>query len=68
LRARWKSRAKSESGLTSDSLEYWEALFNYIRQSDFLMGNSTGRTFQATFDWIIKESNFSKILEGNYHK
>jgi hypothetical protein len=24
--------------------------------------------FQATFDWIIKEANFVKILEGNYHK
>ena len=33
--------------------------------SDFLKGNnSTG--FQATFDWLIKPSNFPKVLEGNY--
>jgi len=24
--------------------------------------------WQATFDWIINESNFVKILEGNFHK
>ena len=31
--------------------------------SDFLKGSTK---FKATFDWIIKPDNFSKILEGNY--
>ena len=33
--------------------------------SDFL--NGCGRTgFKATFDWIFRPNNFTKILEGNY--
>jgi hypothetical protein len=34
-------------------------------QSDFLKGQN-GRGWRATFDWIIKPSNFDKILSGNY--
>ncbi len=60
LKARWHSSKKTPS------LSGWEELFGYIRQSDFLMGSETN--FRATFDWIIKESNFIKITEGNYHK
>lgn len=45
-----------------------EAFGDMIRRasrSDFLKGgNNSG--FKATFDWLIKPSNFSKVLEGNY--
>ena len=34
-------------------------------QSDFLKGQNI-RGWSATFDWIIKPSNFEKILSGNY--
>lgn len=33
--------------------------------SEFLKGNNK-RGFQATFDWLIRPSNFQKTLEGNY--
>jgi hypothetical protein len=66
LKARWHGGYQSSAGLKSDSADFWKGLFQYIRQSDFLMGRN-GK-FQATFDWIIKESNFVKISEGNYHK
>lgn len=33
--------------------------------SDFLKGQNQ-RGFTATFDWIIKPTNFDKILSGNY--
>lgn len=33
--------------------------------SDFLNGNNQ-RGFTATFDWIIRPNNFTKIIEGNY--
>lgn len=36
-----------------------------VEDSDFLKGK-TG-TWKATFDWIIKDSNFIKIYEGNYN-
>ena len=42
----------------------WELFFDKIKYSNFLMGRVTG--FEATFDWILKDSNFLKIIEGNY--
>ena len=66
LKARWFGNYQSSTGLNSDCSEFWKGFFRYIGNSDFLMGRN-GK-FQATFDWIIKESNFVKILEGNYHK
>jgi hypothetical protein len=32
--------------------------------SDFLQGKVTD--FRATFDWILKPTNFIKIIENNY--
>lgn len=49
----------------------WESFYRHVFRSDFLMGRSPpgkdGRTWQATFDWIIKPSNFIKIAEEQYH-
>ena len=39
--------------------------FDKISKSDFLLGNSTG-DWCIKFDWIFKEDNFVKIIEGNY--
>ena len=35
--------------------------------SDFLKGQNP-RGFRATFDWLIKPTNFEKVLSGNYDK
>ena len=66
LKARWNEKARSESDLYSNTLEFWEAFFKYISQSDFLMGRKTD--FRANFEWIITKKNFNKIIEGNYHR
>ena len=67
LAARWKKAIVSPStGLKSNTLEFWQAFFNYIRKSDFLMGKKT--EFKANLGWIVKKENFYKIVEGNYHK
>lgn len=45
-----------------------EAFAEMVRKaanSEFLKGNNN-RGFQATFDWVIRPSNFQKIIEGNY--
>ena len=67
LAARWNSSMKSESGLSSNTVDFWKGLFDYIRKSEFLMGNND-RKWKPNFDWVIQENNFIKILEGNYHK
>lgn len=42
-----------------------EEVIEKAAASDFLRGNNK-RGFIASFDWIIKPSNFEKILSGNY--
>jgi hypothetical protein len=45
-------------------MDGWNALIEKIRASDFLTGRS-GK-FQATFDWVLKPANLTKVMEGNY--
>ena len=46
------------------TLNAWRDFFDAVSNSDFLMGRAS--SWQATFDWITKEANFVKIIEGNY--
>lgn len=61
LQARWKDEP---------DLEAWRKFFKYVSKSDFLTGkiNSPGRRpFFATLDWLIKQDNYTKVIEGRYH-
>ena len=42
-------------------------VFRLTSQSDFLLGNNN-RGWSADFNWLMKEDNFIKVLEGNYNK
>ena len=42
------------------------SVFNLILQSPFLLG-ANDRNWKCDFDWIFKQANFTKILEGNYN-
>lgn len=52
--------------LKSYSLEEIKEVFLQAESSDFLKGLKGNTSFKASFDWLIKESNFIKTLEGNY--
>ena len=39
--------------------------FQKASESDFLNGTN-GRNWRANFDWIMKDANMAKILDGNY--
>lgn len=43
----------------------YEGLFKRVEESDFLSGRS-GKWDKCGFDWIMKQENMVKILEGNY--
>lgn len=58
LRARWRESK------THQTLDFWERMFKYVAKSDFLTGKD-GK-WQADLEWMLKESNFVKILEGKY--
>lgn len=55
-------KARLASGYT---LESFKELFQKAEASGFLKGKND-RNWQATFDWMIKDSNMAKVIDGNY--
>lgn len=51
--------------LNTYSVEDIKQAFQKAESSDFLKGKND-RNWQANFDWIMKDGNLAKILEGNY--
>jgi hypothetical protein len=43
----------------------FKILFSKAEASDFLKGKN-GRDWRASFDWLIKDANMAKVLDGNY--
>lgn len=63
-----KSRAEIiDNSLKTYSLNDFKKVFEKAEQSDFLKGNNS-RSWSASFDWLIKEDNMAKVLEGKYDK
>ena len=60
------SRRKAiKARLNTYTLEDFRTVFENAESSSFLKG-SNDRNWTATFDWLIKDSNMAKVLEGNY--
>lgn len=51
--------------LNTYNLDDFKKLFTMAEDSDFLKGKND-RNWNANFDWLIKDSNFAKVLDGNY--
>ena len=51
--------------LNKYSLNDLKKAFELAEESDFLKGNNK-RNWTANFDWILKDANIAKILDGNY--
>ena len=74
LRQRWREvaeeLAKEKQVQVSDILAWFTEFFVHIGTSKFLTGrvnSKDGRPFIADLEWILKPSNFAKIVEGKYH-
>lgn len=74
LRQRWREVAEELSKSTeidsADVLGWWGEFFQHVGKSKFLTGrvnSKDGRAFTADLEWILKPSNFAKIVEGKYH-
>jgi hypothetical protein len=59
IKARWLEDVQHQN------LEFWQWYFQQVNKSQFLLGNTTAQ-FKCSFDWLIKKSNFYKVIEGNY--
>jgi len=51
--------------LNNYSIDDFRVLFEKAENSTFLKGGN-GRNWSANFDWLIKDSNMAKVLDGNY--
>lgn len=72
LQSRWREKAVS-LGWQQDAegLEWFKRFFSFVGESKFLTGKSDGRNgkppFLADLEWLMKPSNFAKVVEGKYH-
>lgn len=55
-------KARINSGYTVDDIK---EIFTRSEASTFLKGGNE-RNWSATFDWMLKDANAAKILDGNY--
>ena len=51
--------------LKNYSLEDFKTVFTKAENSTFLKGGND-RNWSANFDWLIRDSNMAKVLDGNY--
>lgn len=60
------SRKKAvRARLNQYAIEDFKRLFTMAEESSFLKGQNN-RNWSANFDWLIKDSNMAKVLDGNY--
>ena len=51
--------------LNTYSIEDFRRMFEKAEASTFLKGGNSNN-WSATFDWLLKDSNMAKVLDGNY--
>ncbi|GEM_PF-2434869 len=71
LQSRWREMfAAGHYATTEDGVAWWKRFFVYVSESDFLTGRVNGskdRTpWSADLEWLVRPSNFVKVLEGKY--
>lgn len=60
-----KRKKAIHARLNTYTIDDFKKAFEMAEQSDFLKGNNN-RDWQANFDWMIRDANIAKILDGNY--
>lgn len=60
-----KRKKAIKARLKQYSVEDIKRAFEMAEESDFLKGGNN-RDWSANFDWLMKDSNLAKVLDGNY--
>ena len=60
-----KRKQAIKARLNTYTVEQFREMFEKAEASDFLKG-ANNKDWQANFDWMMKDANFAKILDGNY--
>jgi hypothetical protein len=66
LRSRWREDPERQD------VAWWKGFFTYIRKCPVLVGavetKGAHQGWQADLEWIVRPSNFLKIIEGKYEE
>lgn len=66
IRSLSEARKKAiRARLHTYTVDDFRTLFEKAEASNFLRGGNA-RNWSATFDWLIKDANMAKVLDGNY--
>ena len=61
LKQRWYEDIERQN------LDWWKSYFEKVKSCKFLLGNNDNN-WQADFEWLIRQNNLPKVLEGRYDK
>ena len=63
-------RARCKESQERMAPEWWDRFFRRVEDSDFLTGRTGGSgdraPFLADLEWLLRPTNFVKVLEGRY--
>ena len=76
MRARWRqcavpSAASKGYATEEDGLRYWRKFFAYVATAPKLTSGipyPNGTVWTPDLEWLMKASNFAKVIEGKYHQ
>lgn len=75
LRQRWREVCQDlakQGPVTEEAvLDWWRKFFEFVGKSEFLTGKTLSkdkRPFLADLEWVIRPTNFAKVVEGKYHR
>jgi hypothetical protein len=62
LKARWSSSVEYQD------LDWWKQFFEFVRDDCPHLTGKNDRQWTADLEWLCKEENFVKTVEGRYHQ
>jgi len=66
IRARWKEVFGKDS--RGNDLNFWRRYFLHVSRSKSLTGTKDGFDWRPGFDWLLNESNMTRVIEGEFHQ
>lgn len=60
-----KRKQAIRARLNTYTVDQFKEMFEKAEKSNFLKG-ANNRNWSANFDWLMKDANFAKVLDGNY--
>jgi uncharacterized protein YdaU (DUF1376 family) len=66
INARWKEVFGKDS--RGNDLGFWRRYFLHVSRSKSLTGTKDGFNWRPGFDWLLNESNMTRVIEGEFHQ